>query len=313
MKSAACCLALFLMLLPALAPAQVVSPGKSDQKSESGARTGVPEADAVSDLHGNPDTAKLVIFSSGYYFFVMKDLVAAFEAKNPDLRGKIFYETLPAGVLAKQLSMGTLTVGNLTIAAKPDVFQASEYVVQALVDKGDLAGPAVTFFRDRLAILVASGNPQRIGSLKDLARPGIRLSLPNPASDGITREVRRAFQKAGPDVVSEIYDRKVNGGEALVTDIHNRQTPSLIMKSRIDAGVVWASVARYHEMAGNRLEAIPIPDAQNVEGAQAACPVKMAPHPGTAKAWMNFILSPEAEGIYRKYGLEPSVRFSAQR
>ena len=51
--------------------------------------------DNVPDLHGNPVGARLVIFIAGNQFFVLPQLVAAFEQQHPDIKGAIFYESSP--------------------------------------------------------------------------------------------------------------------------------------------------------------------------------------------------------------------------
>ena len=85
----------------------------------------VPEVNVLSDFHGNLNNPKLVIFVAGNYYFAMAPLVAAFEKEHPQYKGRIFSETLPPGILLKQIhSGGTITVGNMTWTVKPDVFAA---------------------------------------------------------------------------------------------------------------------------------------------------------------------------------------------
>jgi hypothetical protein len=68
-----------------------------------------------------------VLFVGGNQFFVMPQLVADFEGMHPELRGRIFYETLPPGLLKKQMQEGgVVTLGNLTLIVKPDVYEAGE-------------------------------------------------------------------------------------------------------------------------------------------------------------------------------------------
>jgi hypothetical protein len=100
------------------------SKGKNDPAADNGFVFQVPDVDNVPDLHGNPENAKLVLFIGGNQFFVLPGLVTAFENKHPELRGHIFYETLPPGILRKQMaSNNTLILGNFTLRVQPDVYE----------------------------------------------------------------------------------------------------------------------------------------------------------------------------------------------
>ena len=81
----------------------------------------VPPADVLADFHGSLDNPQLVLFASGNYFFALGQLVTAFGEANPGYRGHVFYETLPPGLLLKQMDAGgTVTSGNMTWTVKPD-------------------------------------------------------------------------------------------------------------------------------------------------------------------------------------------------
>ena len=46
---------------------------------------------------------KLSLFVGGNYFFAMAQLVARFEKLHPEFKGRIYWETIPPGLLVKQL------------------------------------------------------------------------------------------------------------------------------------------------------------------------------------------------------------------
>ena len=92
------------------------SKGTNNPALDKGYEFQVPDIDNVADLHGNPNQALLVLFVGGNQFMVMPGLMRAFESEHPELRGRIFYETLPPGILSKQIaSNGTITLGNFTL------------------------------------------------------------------------------------------------------------------------------------------------------------------------------------------------------
>ncbi|MHB1101030.1 MAG: ABC transporter substrate-binding protein, partial [Burkholderiales bacterium] len=82
------------------------SQGRNNPVTERGLEFTVPEVDNLPDFHGNPINPKLSIFVGGNYYFAMAPLVEAFEDEHPELRGKIYYETIPPGLVARQIELG---------------------------------------------------------------------------------------------------------------------------------------------------------------------------------------------------------------
>ena len=269
----------------------------------------VPEVDVLADFHGDLTDPKLVLYVGGNYFFAMAPLVQAFEAVHPEYKGRIYWETIPPGLLAKQIEAGgTITVGNMTWTVKADAYFAGLGKVKELIGQGVLAGPPVPYVTNTLAIMVPKGNPARITGLADLGRPGVRLAMPNPAFEGVVRQIKLALAKAGGEALSTaVYDTKVRDGSAILTHIHHRQTPLFLMQGVADAGVTWQSEAIFQEQAGNPIEHVAIPDAENATGIYAGAAVKDAPHPEAAAAWLAFIRSPNALGIFGRYGFKPYI------
>ena len=217
------------------------SGGKNNSATNKGFKFTVPEVDDLADFHGDPFHAKLVLYIGGNYFFAVGPLVRRFEKLHPNLKGKIFAETLPPGILMRQLKAhGRITVGNMTFSAKPDVYAAGLLKVKALIAKGILTGPAVSYATNDLTIMIPKGNPGHIHSLRDLGRPGLRLSMPNPAWEGVARQIKLSLIKAGGTKLEHrVYDTKVHNGQTILTHIHHRQTPLYLMQGLADAGVTW--------------------------------------------------------------------------
>ena len=267
----------------------------------------VPDADDMADFHGDPVDAKLVLYVGGNYFFAMAPLVKAFEAANPDFKGRLFWETIPPGLLAKQIAAtGRITVGNMTFTAKADVYLAGLKKVRELVEDGALAAPIVPYATNTLTIMVPKDNPAHVASLADLGKPGIRLAMPNPAFEGIARQIKASLTKAGCMALADaVYASKVKDGSTLLTHIHHRQTPLFLMLGYADAGVTWQSEAMFQEQAGHPITHVDIPAKDNTTGVYAGAMVKGAAHPDAAKAWLAFIRSPMALEIFGRYGFKP--------
>ena len=298
---------------PATPPAghdQAVYPpwshGDNNPALQQGLQLTVPEVDNLPDFHGSLNDPKLVIFVGGNYFFAMAPLVKAFEAQHPALKGRIYYITIPPGLLIKMMEQGnTITVGNMTWTVAPDVFAAGMKKVQEQVDAGLVLGPPTPYVTNDLTIMVPKGNPAGITSVADLGKPGVRLVMPNPAWEGIARQVQATLRKAGGDSLETlVYDTNVKNGRTILTQIHHRQSPLFLMQGRADAGITWKSEAIFQEESGHPIGHVDIPAADNTTAVYAAGVVKGAPHPAAARQWIEFLRSPAALAIFERYGFK---------
>jgi ABC-type molybdate transport system substrate-binding protein len=282
------------------------SQGRNNPAADKGYVFQVDDVDNVPDLHGNPADARLVLFIGGNQFMVLPDLIAGFERLHPELRGHIFYETLPPGILRRQMEAGgTLTLGNLTLSVQPDVYQAGARVL-AEMEKQKQVESSVAYATNRLEIMVHAGNPRRIRSLHDLGAKEVRLSMPNPEWEGVARQIEECLRKAGGEqLLRTVMENKRRDGTTYLTHIHHRQTPMRILDGRSDAGVTWSSEVRFQESIGNAITGVKIPVGENVTAVYAAGVLAHAPHPEAARAWVTYLTSGEAQSVYRKYGFGP--------
>jgi ABC-type molybdate transport system substrate-binding protein len=266
----------------------------------------VPPVDVLADFHGSLDNPQLVLFASGNYFFALGQLVNAFGEAYRQYRGHVFYETLPPGLLLKQMDAGgTVTSGNMTWTVKPDVYMAELAASTELVQRGRLIAPIITFATNDLAIMVPSGNPAQVERLSDLAQPGLMLAMPNPEFEGVARQIRASLVKAGGEALAQlIYEKKVRNGETLLTRIHHRQTPLFLLQHLVQAGVTWRSEAIFQEEIGNPIGHVDIPAEVNTLANYSATLVAEAPHPEAARAWLDFLRSDSAFKILERYGFK---------
>ena len=266
----------------------------------------VPPADVMADFHGSLDDPALVLYASGNYFFAMGGLVRAFGDAYPAYRGRVFYETLPPGLLLKQLEAGgTITSGNLTFTVKPDVMMAEQRASEGWVKDGRLIAPVISFATNDLTIMVQAGNPARINGLADLGRPDLPIVMPNPAFEGVAQQIRASLMKGGGEALAQaVYDTKVSAGTTILTRIHHRQTPLLLMQGLGQAGVTWTSEAIFQEQQGHPIAHVAIPAEQNTRAIYSAAMVSDAPHQEAAHAWLTFIRSDVAFAVLVPYGFQ---------
>jgi ABC-type molybdate transport system substrate-binding protein len=283
------------------------SGGANNPALDKGYEFRVPDIDNVPDLHGNPNQALLVLFVGGNQFMVMPELIRAFEAEHPELRGHIFYETLPPGILRKQIvANGIVTLGNFTLQVQADIYEAGSNAVDEM-EKAQIVERPVLYATNDLEIMVRKGNPLNVRSLSDLGRARIKLSMPNPEWEGVAAQIAIAMQKTGgPALVDRVMKQKFSDGSTFLTQIHHRQTPMRILSGQSDAGVTWASEINFQEKIGNPVAGVKIPQAQNTNATYAAAMLKNAPHRETALAWLSFLGTPAAQKAYAAFGFRPA-------
>jgi ABC-type molybdate transport system substrate-binding protein len=283
--------------------------GNNDAPNQGLAFT-VPPVDVMADFHGSLDNPALVLYASGNYFFAMAGMVRAFGDAYPAYRGRVFYETLPPGLLLKQMQAGgTITSGNLTFTVKPDIMMAEQRASEAWVKDGRLMAPVVSFATNDLTIMVPAGNPAHITSLADLARPDLAVVMPNPAFEGVAQQIRASLVKAGGEALAQaVYDTKVSAGTTVLTRIHHRQTPLFLMQGLGEAGVTWSSEAIFQERQGHPIAHVAIPAEQNTRAIYSAAMVSDAPHADAARAWLEFIRSDAAFAALAPFGFQRAAQ-----
>ena len=224
---------------------------------------------------------------------------------HPRYRGNVYYETLPPGLLIKQMEAGgRVTSGNMTWTAKPDVFMAELLGQQRLG-----ASKASSRRRSWLSRPMTSRSWCRRATRRTWrgspisAAPASRSRCPIPQFEGVARQIRASLVKAGGEALAEaVYGAKVRNGETILTRIHHRQTPLFLMQRLAEAGVTWRSEAIFQEKIGNPIGHVDIPAEHNTLAVYSAAMVPDAPHPEAARAWLEFIRSDAAFKVFEPYG-----------
>lgn len=270
-----------------------------------GVHFAVPPVDAIADLHGDIVDPQLTVFFAGNQFMVVHDLMAAFRKAYPRYR-RIYVETLPPGILARQIETGSLVMGNLRIAIKPDIFTAGKAAVAERQRRHGWFADTYDYARNPLAILVAAGNPKHVAGLADLGRADVRVSMPNPEWEGIARQIEAAYLKAGGEGLDKaVMVTKVADGSTFLTHIHHRQSPLRVLQGASDAAPVWSTEAYFQQQVLHHpVETVAIPPSQNVTATYTAARMKDAPHAQAARDFMAFMKSEAARAVYRRYGFQ---------
>jgi molybdate transport system substrate-binding protein len=151
---------------------------------------------------------------------------------------------------------------------------------------GDLAGAPQAFAGNQLAIAVAPGNPEGITGLPDLAREDLKVVLAAPEVPA-GKYAEEILAKAGVMVKPVSLEVSVKG---VVTKVSLGEA---------DAGIVYAT-----DIAGaqDKLDAVVIPDDQNVIAAYPITALAASEHPDDAQAFVDLVLSAQGQKVLADTG-----------
>lgn len=284
--------------------------GHSSAGSQAPTEFSAAPFDAVADLCGDPVGADLVALFAGNQYMVLPELFDVFQSSQPDVRS-VFYETLPPGIVIAQLRSGRLRMDRLELSVVPDVIAASPSALASLRTDGLVSVPAAYASND-LTLLVPAGNPAAVTGLADLARPGVRVAMPDPRTEGIGALALNALADLDVDQHSLVIGPKVASGEVRMTSIHHRQSPAWLRDGLVDVAVMWRTESSYHLAAGAPFEVVDIDERENRTGSYAVAVCTGAGHPAAAAEFVEFLAGADGQAVFERYGFTtPSGQKSA--
>jgi molybdate transport system substrate-binding protein len=182
----------------------------------------------------------------------------------------------PALSLTYNFAGSQALVTQIKNGAPADVFaSADQKNMQKLIDAGLVDAPK-TFARNKLEIAVAPGNPKHITGLADLEKSGVILVLEDPSVPA-GNYARQAFTKAG------LPAPKPSSNELDV-----KSTLAKLISGDADAVVVYVTDVK---AAGSKVEAVEIPDSQNVIATYPIAAIKASKHLTAAEAFVDEVVS----------------------
>jgi molybdate transport system substrate-binding protein len=172
--------------------------------------------------------------------------------------------------------------------ARADALATADRASMTSVDRFAARTPSV-FAGNRLVIAVRPGNPKGIAGLSDLSRSDLSVVL------------------AAPDVPAGKYARQALGATGVT--VHpvslEENVGAVVTKVALgeaDAGVVYATDTR---VPGRGVQAVPIPDKDNVRAEYFVVPLTGSPAPAGASAFVSFVLSAKGQAVLRRLGFLP--------
>lgn len=213
---------------------------------------------------------------SGATVFAAASLTDVLRAMAPRNR----FNVAGSDQLAFQISQG----------APADVFaSASAKYPEDLYDRGIVFRPHV-FATNTLVVIVPKANPAGIGSVYDLARPGVKLVI-GDAAVPVGSYTRTVFTRLG---IAAAALRNVVSNEADV-----RAVAGKVALGEADAGVVYTTDVR---SIRRFVTVVPIPDSAQPTVRYEVAIVRSAPHRAQARALVRWLLTRPGRHYLEAFG-----------
>ena len=224
-----------------------------------------------------PLTGQVVVLAAASLTETFDALAAEFEADNPGVDIVVSYGGSSA--LAEQIIGG----------APAAIFAAaSTATMQSVVDSGLAVDEPVVFARNVLAIAVPPGNPGRILGLADLADPAKIIALCAPEVP-CGAAAAKAFEQAGLTPAPDTLEPDV------------KSVLTKVKLGEVDAGLVYRTDVL---AAGDEVEAIGLPDDQQVATDDVIVALDPAGSTDAAQAFLAFLLSDHARQVFIRAGFQ---------
>ncbi|MER5435378.1 molybdate ABC transporter substrate-binding protein [Streptomyces sp. NPDC002588] len=176
---------------------------------------------------------------------------------------------------------------SITGGAPADVFASASPKTMAIVtDAKDNATEPVTFVRNRLEIATLPGNPDKVSSLKDLTRSGLKVVLCDKTVP-CGAAAQKALEAGSLKLTPVSYEQDV---KAALTKVELKEA---------DAAVVYKTDVH---AAGDKVEGVEFPESADAVNDYPIALLKDAPNAEAAKAFIALVRSAEGRKVLSDAG-----------
>lgn len=241
----------------------------------------------------NAGNTELIVFAAASLTGAFGEIGKQFEASHPGV--KVVFNFAGSQQLSAQLTQG----------AQADVFaSANAAEMQNVMNAGAASERAQDFASNRLVVILPADNPGKITSLRDLAKPGIKLVI-GDKSVPVGSYALAMFDKMsadpaygkdfGPTALKNVVSQE-NNVQAIVTKI---------ALGEADAGIVYVTDVTPDIRA--QVATLAVLDSFNQIARYPIVVLKQAPQPELAKQFVQFVLAPDGgQAILRQWNFLPA-------
>jgi molybdate transport system substrate-binding protein len=205
-------------------------------------------------------------------------LAKAFRAANPKVKVRLNFGS--SSTLVVQIQAG----------APSDVIAAADLAsVEKLVASGHVVASPRVFARNSMAIAVKPGNPEKVKSIKDLARLKTIAMCGKAAPCGVYAS--SVLSRAGVVVKESNITRGVDAKATLGAVVTGDADAAIVYKTDVIA-------------AGKSIQAVDIATASNVKAMYGIASIRGSKNGSLAKAFVDFVLSEQGWRILKGFGFQ---------
>jgi molybdate transport system substrate-binding protein len=287
---------LVLVIALGLMPVCSLSTNAQQPAWECPAAAATADASAAGNPAVPPASISFPVEGGDLTVFAAASLSDAFEAIGQELES-----VHPDLLITYNFGGSQALVTQLQEGAEADVFASANVAQMAAATEAELiAGDAVPFVHNRLAIVTPANNPAGIESPADLGTEGILLVLAQPEVPA-GRYARESVCKMGTDV--ETYgagftDRVAANVVSEEEDV--RDVLAKVVLGEADAGIVYVSDAA---TAGDQVQVVDTPDEVNVVATYPIAALAGGDEV-LASAFIAYLLSDEGQTNLASFGFE---------
>ncbi|MBY8864954.1 MULTISPECIES: molybdate ABC transporter substrate-binding protein [Streptomyces] len=201
--------------------------------------------------------------------------------------GKEFEQQHPGTKVSFNFGGSDTLAASITSGAPADVFAAaSTKTMKIVTDKGDAAGTPATFVRNQLEIATLPGNPDKISSLKDLTKSGLKVVLCDKTVP-CGAAAQKALDASGLKLTPVSYEQDV---KSALTKVELKEA---------DAAVVYKTDVH---AAGDKVEGVEFPESAKAVNDYPIALLKDAHNAEAAKAFIALVQSAEGQKVLNQAG-----------
>ncbi|MFI1768790.1 molybdate ABC transporter substrate-binding protein [Streptomyces sp. NPDC020800] len=201
--------------------------------------------------------------------------------------GKEFEKAHPGTKVNFNFGGSDTLAASITGGAPADVFAAASPKTMAIVtDKQDATGTPATFVRNQLEIATLPGNPDKVASLKDLTKSGLKVVLCDktvPCGAAAQKALDASKLKLTPASYEEDVKSALN---------------KVVLKEA-DAAVVYKTDVK---AAGGKVEGVEFPESAKAINDYPIALLKSTKNAETAKAFIALVQSAEGQKVLSEAG-----------
>lgn len=205
--------------------------------------------------------------------------------------GEEFEKANPGTKVTFNFGGSDTLAASITGGAPADVFAAASPKTMAIVtDKKDAATTPATFVRNQLEIATLPGNPDKVASLKDLTKSGLKVVLCDKTVP-CGAAAQKALDASKLKLTPASYEQDV---KSALTKVELKEA---------DAAVVYKTDVK---AAGDKVEGVEFPESAKAINDYPIALLKDAPNAETAKAFIALVQSAEGQKVLTAAGfLQP--------